>query len=419
MRQLLVNLLEKLSQSLQSQSQRQIIKGIASIFTLRVIQKALGLATTYFLVRTLSQEQFGEYNLVLNFAGILTVFALKGLDGSIMQSSARGFPGTYRKAVPIAFLSSFIGALIMAGISAWYWKINQSELAAGFIIAAFLFPFFKSLDQWKSIKVGEENFTSLLRIESMVLIFMHAAIIVSAILKPNVYLLPICFFMGMPAIQNLLITCNEMSRIRKNQPTEPGSIGYGIKTSIYSAFSLSAQHIDKLLLFYFLSPETLAVFVAATQIPDLAYNVIQDIAIVLAPRFAKQDTYTKDIDKIIRAFSFLISASILIVTFTILPWIFLLIYGETYTEAVPYAQALLSAVALGNLATFHFRYIRSRFDTNNFRNITFLTTGARIATAIVLIPLFGLTGAIISVFAYRLALLFTVQYAMHKFYKPV
>ena len=81
----------------------RLYHGVAYIFLLRFIQLGMGLAATYFLVRSMSKESFGEYNMVLNTVGILTIFALSGLNNSIMQAVARGYTGTYRATVPIAF----------------------------------------------------------------------------------------------------------------------------------------------------------------------------------------------------------------------------------------------------------------------------------------------------------------------------
>lgn len=370
-------------------------------------------------MRALSQEEFGEYNFIISVVGILTVFALKGLDNAVMQSVARGAPGTFRKSVPLALLASLIGLVVLAGISVWFWLSARSDLALGFAMAACLFPFARALEQWKSIKVGHEKFPGLVKLESVALICMHAAIIASAIFYPGQYILPLAFVFAVPAVQNIVMTSVELRRIPTVAPDEPDSVRYGIKTSLYSSLGLASQHADRLLLFFLLSPSALALFVAASQVSDLVYNVIQDMAAVLAPRFAKHKVYSTHVDRAIRWFSLAISAAVLIFAFTLLPWLFALIYGAAYSDALPYAQALLVAVAIGNVATFHFRFIRSRLDTNNYRSITVLTSLARIGAACLCIPAFGLAGAVASVFIYRLALLASVQRAMHKDYKPV
>lgn len=86
-------------------------RGAASLFLLRFIQLGMGLTSTYFLARSMSKDAFGEYNMMLNAIGIAGLTTLTGLNNSLMQAVARGFIGTYRAVVPIAFRSSFLGSL--------------------------------------------------------------------------------------------------------------------------------------------------------------------------------------------------------------------------------------------------------------------------------------------------------------------
>jgi len=54
----------------------QIGKNVGILLGLNGLQRLFGLATTYFLVRALSQESYGEYNFILSSIGLLSLFAL-------------------------------------------------------------------------------------------------------------------------------------------------------------------------------------------------------------------------------------------------------------------------------------------------------------------------------------------------------
>ena len=156
-----------------SQISDTIFRNTLFVFALRFLQKTLGIAATYFVVRALSQEEFGEYHFILSIVGILTIFSLRGLNNSIMQSVARGFIGTYRAAVPLAFYSSLVGSLILAGIGGWYFLDGQQEMAFGCFIAASLFPFARGLTQWKAVKSGEEYFPAIFKLEGTAIFIMN------------------------------------------------------------------------------------------------------------------------------------------------------------------------------------------------------------------------------------------------------
>lgn len=397
-------------------SHNKLAKDTSYIIALRGLEVILGLITTYFVVRALSKELFGEYHFILSCIGILAIFSLKGLNNSVMQAIARGFPGTYRKAVKVAFSASFVGSFILGVLACWYYFQDSTELAYGFAIAALLSPFVHGLLQWKSIHMGEESFGSYFLYNSLALLIMYPLIIISVYLMPGTLLVPLTLILIVPSILNLCLTVLNYRKIRADAPIEDGNIAYGIKTTFYTSFYIVSMHVDKLLLFIFLSPAVLATFVVADRIADLFRNITQDLSVVLAPKFAKHDYYSSKLDRYLKVFVLVYGAAIIIFAFTILPWLVTFLFGENYIDSIPYAQALLCSVTIGNMATIKFRFIRSKIDADSFRNITVLTSLGRIVMSLVLIPWLGILGAVISVFLYRILHALVVNAVIKKNY---
>ncbi len=402
--------------TLKLEKHRSLIQNVFYLASLRGLQITLALASTYFVVRALSKESFGEYHFILSCIGILTIFSLKDLNNSIMQAIARGFAGTYRKAVPISFLGSCISSVILAGLAGWYFYYENSALGLGFAIAACLFPFTHGLMQWNSIHMGAEKFGSYFLHNSLALLIMYPLIIGGVLIYPGTILIPLTFVLLIPAIQNICLTILSYRKIPADAPVENGNIEYGIKTTFYSALNIAAMHIDKLLLFFFLSPVILATYVAAERVADLFRNLAQDLSVVLAPKFAKYDHYTSTLDRYLKIFVFAYGSIIIIFAFTVLPWLMTLLFGANYADAIPYAQALLCSVTIGNMATLKFRFIRSKIDTVSFRNVTVYTSLGRIIASLILIPWLGITGAVISAFLYRIFLTLTGKARIKKNY---
>ena len=380
----------------------KLAKDTLFLIILRGIEISLGLITTYFVVRVLSKESFGSYHFILSCIGVFSIFSLKGLNNSVMQAIARGFPGTFRKAVKIAFYTSFIGSLILAAMACWYYLKDNHELAYGFSIAAILFPFVHGLLQWKSIHMGEEKFCTYFLYNSLSLLIMYPLIIVSVIFIPGTLLVPLTLVLVIPSVFNLLMTIVNYRQIQVNAPVEDNNISYGIKTTFYTSFYTVAMQVDRLLLFFFLSPVALATYVVADRIADIFRNITQDLSVVLAPKFAKCDSYSRKLDRYLKVFVLVYGVIIIIFAFTMLPWLMVVLFGEKYIDSIPYAQALLCSVTIGNIATIRFRFIRSRIDAISFRNVTVYTSLGRIIISLILIPWFGMLGAVISVFLYRL-----------------
>ena len=99
-----------------------------------------------------------------------------------------------------------------------------------------------------------------------------------------------------------------------------------------------------------------------------------------------------------------------------MPWALIFVFGDSYHDAVPYAQALMLSVALGNSASLRFRFIRSQMDADGFKHITVYTSLLRILISLILVPLLGITGAVISVVLYRVLTTAVVHVVLRKRY---
>ncbi len=392
------------------------IFGAVLLITQRIFQKSFALISTYFLVRALTLEEFGTYSFVISLTSLMTIFGFIGLKNSIMQSVARGHLATYRNSLPLSFAGCLMGSFIMLMIAHFYQKTDQTVLMYCFIIAAISLPFYEGLSQWRQISLGKENFKSFFKLETAWQFAMHASMIVVALIFPNNIPLAVLVFLGVPSVLNTVLTIRDLRALKPDETNEPESIRYGIRTSFYAAFNTLAVQSDKLLLFLFMSPASVAVFVAAERIPELMRNLVQDGIAAMAPRFARECSYTKDLDRALKMSALILGLLIAAFSVTILPWLLILIFGEEYAESVPYAQALALSVAVGNAATLRYRFIRSQLDSKSYAKITITTSVFRVMSSALLIPLFGIAGAVASAFAYRLIMSLSVDWTLRKHY---
>jgi len=399
-----------------TQENRRSLSGIVLLGSQRVFQKSFGLISTYFLVRALSQEEFGMYSFVIGVVSTMTIFGFGGLKNAIMQSVARGHRGTYRKAVPLAFSGCFLGSFLILGLAFWYHNLGQIELSRALMIAACLLPFYEGFSQWRNIRIGEEKFSAFFKQETFWQFTMHSTMVAVALLYPHSTTLPVLVFLGVPALLNTFFTFRDFRSILPEETDEPESIAYGLRTSFYAAFNTVAVNADKLFLFAFLSPTATALFVAAERIPEVLRNMVQDAIAVYAPRFAREQSYTPALDDMLKKAALFIGLSVFVFAFTVLPWVLIFIFGENYSESVIYAQILCLSVAIGNASNIRFRYIRSKLDTGNFAKITIITSLLRLGMSAVLIPIYGIPGAVASVFAYRVIMTLTVDWVIRTHY---
>lgn len=382
---------------------RSLVRNAAFVFATDILRRLLGFAVIYVLVRAMSKDQFGEYQFVLSVFGMVAMFGLPGLNNAVMQSVARGFSGTFRASIAPSMFASAIGSLLLAIVALWKYFVGDFELAVAFLVAAIAFPLVHGLRRWQGYKSGTENFHFILINETLFGFLVSFAVIGAALAQPGSIVWPLVAMLLVLATQNVINTFRVLSRIASDEPNEAGSVGYGIRTTFYLAFNLVANHLDKVLIYAFFSPASVALYFLAEKVAELAKSVAQNIVAVLAPRFAKAETYSRKLDSVLRTLTFVLGVLIILFAFTVLPPGIELLFGRDYVAAIPYAQALLFTVVIGNHATFRNRFVSSKLDERSMRHILIGISVVRMVSSLALVPFFGIVGAVLSTALYRVA----------------
>lgn len=398
------------------QKYRTIIVNGGWVLSLNAARQGLSLLLIMVLVRVLTKEEFGQYQFLVAAIAFLSITTLPGVQTAITQSVARGFDGTYRKTVRIVMLWSLLGStgLILLGIQQWY--AGHSEMLPALVVAAILFPPAHGLLHWTSYQAGKELFrrTSIYQGIGFAASYL-GGIAAVLLIQPNFVLLVIVTNVVL-AIQNIWVTTTIFRSIPPDAPSEDEAISYGVKTSFSSVFNITGNYIDKFLLYYLLSPETLAVYVIAERIPELLKKYMQSARSVLVPGFSRKSRFTPEMSRKLNMASFVISAGVVIIALGVIPWLIPLAFTKNYGDAVLYCQLLMGTLIIGQAATTKFTYIISRLDERSFRDITIGTNVVRIVSSAVLIPLFGVMGAIAATALYRIATALMVGFYLKKFH---
>ncbi len=397
---------------------RTITRDFSSILGLRLVEKVSGFIVVAVLFRSLDKEQLAQYGFIQTVVAMCAIFGIQEFQNTISQSVARGFPGTYRRSVPLALRWSSIGALVLLFIGAWYLQAGQRQLGIGFVMAAPIFPLMHAISQWKGVFIGEGNFSSFSVAEASNAIVKTLLIMATLWLFPGSFLAPLLVFLAIPAMQNLRQTLLCFRRIPALAPTEDGAIAYGLRANQYSAVGIVVANLDRVLIFTFLSPALLAVYMAAEKFADLLQSMVQDLGAVLATKFSKIERYSHRLDDALKLASLAIAIFVILFAVFAVPPLTLLIFGSGYQESIRYAQFLVASVAVGNIATLRFRFIRSRLDAVSYRNVLLTASFGKLAASAALIPWLGLAGAVASVLLHRCILAAITAYTIRTRYLP-
>lgn len=205
-------------------------------------------------------------------------------------------------------------------------------------------------------------------------------------------------YLGTHALLNIIFSWNVWRSIPPDAYSDPAAIRYGFHLSVSEIPSIVATYLDSLLLYSFLGPSALAIYSFALAPVEQLKSVFDTAATVSMPKLATKVTTPED-RRLVRAMlpSKLYRASLLTGTAVLAyilaaPFLFRFLFPQ-YADAVPYTQIFALSLILFPLGIFG----TALKAEGAMKEIYMFSIGApviQILVLLILIPLYGLWGAI-------------------------
>lgn len=373
-----------------------VTRNTGLLMALRVLQTITSLINIYLLIRYFAPEDFGVYRYTLSFVAVVAIVALPGLQVAVKQSVARGAYGIFRKVIWYPPLACLVASLVLIIAALWHLSRGDEALILDcFIVAAICMPFLHGLTLWRGVIAGEERFFKISLMEALPALASTSLLALGIYLEFLTLVWATAITLGIPLLFNIYLTIEQWRYLaNKGDTIEAGSIKYGLRINIYVALNVLANHLDKLIIFIALDAVSLVIYAIADRIYWLSKSVCVDLAAVLAPKFAKREVFDHILDRNLKIIGACIGAGLLVGAIFVVPPLLPLLVGERYNDAIIYTQALMASCAIGNFATLRIRYVQSKLDLKSFRDYTVAVSSMQIVAALVLIPTFGLWGAV-------------------------
>ncbi len=359
-----------------------------------------GLALSMAFARLTSQELYGNYQYIISITSILAIITLPGLNTSIIQASARGFDGGYKKSIRKSFLWSLMGIPALFIIGAYYYINNNTGLGIGFMISSAFFPFLYAPKMWDSFFQGKSYF-KLSTIYASIQSTIHALAMIGVVYWFSDSLVAIILvFLSISALFNIVFYFKSIKHI-KNQKEDSQAISYGYFLTKIRILGTVAGEIDKVVIGIFLGPASLAIYAIGVTLAYKFFEFVKSILVIASPKISRSNTVSKK--KYLKLFLFFLLASV--VLYFILPFIVTLLYSEKYQESVILSQIVIMFLpffVMTALYKSHFLlYVRNR-KILLLESIIFPTL--KILLTIPLLVFFKIEG---------LALLYGLQYPLN------
>jgi O-antigen/teichoic acid export membrane protein len=384
---------------------------IISIFTSSTFSQFIQFIFLVVLSRSVSIDDLGVYQYFMSLAGFMVFSSFPGLSDMIRQEIARNNPNLNFSSQIIQFLTSCIGSILIFAYSIF---VNDPIIKNCLYILSFFFPLSYGLSLWKDIMIGHGEMAKFAKYQAVNQVIIYGTSIIYLLyFNEDIMNLLILHFVCRTLV-NVSMTILVRNHFAPKWVFNKQNLYYSISNTLSIFINNIGVFIDKILLFNFVSPTNLAIYAISEKLPEAIKSQIQGLRKILLPKFAREKHYTKTLDKKIKKISCLIAVVIIIIALVIVPTFIKFMFGDQYAKSILICQCLMGTMIIGQITQFKASYILSHLDASSVRLYTLGANFVKIVASCLFVPVYGVWGAVLSVFLYRISLNVLVNIAMRK-----
>ncbi|MDO8514701.1 MAG: oligosaccharide flippase family protein [bacterium] len=337
-------------------------------------------------------EVFGTYKFVLSGAAIIGAFSLTGMGAAITQAVARGFEGALQEGTRAYFKWSWGVIGISIAVAIYYFINDNFVLAISFLIAGACSPIITGFSFFAQFISGKKDFRTQALYDSVRNVTPAAVLILTIFLTRDPILIILAYFVS-SALCNFLLHLSTVQRYRPNERVDPDTVVYGKHASVTGILAKVAEQVDKVLVFHYLGAAQLAVY-AFAQTPINNLKLLNDIPSRLAlPKLSARGL--PELQESLPRKVFLLVGIMLVIAIIYIvaaPFVFRLLFPQ-YLDAIVFTQILAISLIFAPGSMFNEALTAHLKKREMYISQTVLPV-TRIALLIVLLPLYGIWGAV-------------------------
>ncbi len=356
------------------------------------IQVASGLILAVAFANLLPKESYGTYQFIMSVAAVMSALTLSGMSTAIKRAVANGNEG----ALPYGFRTQLVWStsiVFIGGALALYYFVNgNNTLAISFLIVGALSPFVEGFSLYKAYLIGSKRFK-----ESAFLGFWRRPIFIITLLITLLFtddpaiLVSVYFVSSVISAGLLYLLVVQKYKLRETQDTELTS--YSKHLSIIGLFATLGNNFDKILMFHYLGAAAVATYMLALLPFTHLYKSFGLISDLVFPKFAKQEFGILKDTLFRKVAIFFLAACVTTSLYLIVaPYVFPILF-PAYPEAILLSQVAVLAL-LTKPNTLYGQVFAAHGEKYIQHFIQISTTVVKILSLIILLPIFGIWGAI-------------------------
>lgn len=351
----------------------------------------------------LPRETYGIYKYVLSVVAILAIPTLGGMNTAIIQAIARGFEGSFLKAIKLKIYWGTLGSLAGLILSGYYFLNSNNDLAITFIIASIFLPIMEAASLYDSLLQGKKDFrkSSLYFIISQ--IFSIAILVITILLTEKIYIIVLSYFISWTITRSVFLIILLRNK-QLNKKFDNSTISYGKHLSIMNIIMTLANYLDRLLVFHFLGAVQLAIYSIAIAPPEQIKSLIKNIATLAFPKMAsktKEEISSSLKTKMYQLFG--VCLLLVIIYILLAPQIFSILF-PSYKESIFLSQ-LFALSLVFSISILPLTALQSQKKEIALYKFNIYTAIAQIVLLVIFVYFWGIIGIILARILTRLIVL--------------
>ena len=394
---------------------RYLLKGTALLSIGQVFAAISGFILTVGLARVLDQAEYGQYAYILSLAGIVGMFTHSGMDTAVAQAVAKGFDrsllfGFWSKvkwSIPIAIITMCAGG---------YYLFKDNEiLGYSLLVSGFTTPLFAGASLYGAYFNGKKLFKKIAYDNALKNIAIATSILLTAYITQDVLYVVCAYFFS-----STLISALRFYFLAKNIPSQSESdeltksnLVTGKHLSFMELLGNISIYVDKIIVFQLLGATSLALYSLALAPTKQLQSVSRIMRALALPKFSTRTAHELKHAMRHKILIFFLGAFLITFLYCIVAQFLFVIIFPQYEEALLYSQ-ILSLSLLLMPSILHVQALTALNQKKALYVSSIVKSVTKIGLIFILIPLFGIWGAILAFLLSQLANSITVYLYFQK-----
>lgn len=393
---------------------KYLVKGGFWLSTKSIISIIISLFTAIAFANLLSQDIYGIYKYIITIIALLALSSLGGMGASVTRSVARGYVGSLIPAIKTSIKWGLLGSLASIAISIYYFVNGNLLLGTAFVIASIFIPFRDSLSLYQSFLGGKKMFKKMSRYTIISNIVAAASLMAALFLTRNILFLVFAYLAPRIILNFIFLqkTIREENVLRGEEDKDV--ISYGKHLSFLRGLTMIAEQLDKILLWHYIGPASVAVYSFAQSPPKQILGFLNNIFPLYFPKVAQRriGELKQALPRKIVIFTSLI-AVIVAVYILFAPLLYKILFPQ-YIEAILFSQIFSLILVINIPRSLLSDVFKAHAKKKQIYTLSIFNSFTRIGALAILLPLYGIMGAIVAALASSALGLFLSIYFFRK-----